>query len=158
MPLSPQFRSRRAPTGAAGSLMDHLAAADAFARLSGQAARLRHLQNQLEAALPAHLLPGTRVANLKRGKIIIHAASGAVAVKVRQLAARLAEIFSQSGQEVTSIEVRVQARSATLSGRARNAPKVLGRRSRLALASLAEGLDAASPLRRALDRLLKNAR
>jgi len=139
-------------------LKNHLAAADAFARLAEQAQRLRRLQSLLDAALPAYLLPGTRIANLKRGKLVIHAASGAVAVKIRQLAARLAESFSQSGQEVTSIEVRVQARPAALAGRGRSAPKALGNRSRLALASLAEGLDAASPLRRALDRLLKNAR
>ncbi len=136
--------------------MEQLAGADAFARLSGQARRLRQLQNLLEATLPAYLLPGTRVANLKRGKVVIHAASGAVAVKLRQLAPRLTESFNQQGQELTAIEVRVQARRAGLPARPERAPKAIGRRAQLALASLSEGLEEDSPLRRALGKLLAN--
>lgn len=140
-----------------GTLIDHLGSADAFARLSGQIDRLRHLQILLDAALPAYLLPGTHVANLKRGKVIIHTASGAVAVKLRQLAPRLAENFNQQGQEVTGIEVRVQARHSGQSGKRPPQPKAIGLRPKQALASLAAGLENDSPLKRALERLLKNA-
>jgi len=141
---------------ARGTVTDHLAAADAFARFAGQAERLRRLQHLLDAALPAYLLPGTRIANLKRGKVVIHAASGAVAVKLRQLAPRLAAGFNQQGQEVTGIEVRVQARPPGAGGARGRQPKMLGTRSKQALASLAAGLDEASPVRRALEKLLKN--
>jgi len=144
--------------GVQSSLMSHLAGAEAFVRLSDQAARLGQLQKQLDATLPAHLLPGTRVANLKRGKVIIHAASGAVAVKLRQLAPRLAESFNQLGPEITSVEVRVQAHRSGIFGQRRVAAKVLGSRSRLALASLAEGIPVESPLRRALDGLLERTK
>ncbi len=158
MPQTTRIPPRRIPAASRGSLLDHLASADAFVRLADQAARLRRLQNQLEGALPAHLLPGTRVANLKRGKVIIHTASGAVAVKLRHLAPRLAESFNQPGQEVTSIEVRVQAHRSGSVGRCWSVPRVLSDRSRQAIASLAEGLKAESPLRRALGRLLQNAK
>jgi len=137
--------------------MDHLATADAFARLSGLAERLRHLQALLETELPAYLLPGTRVANLKRGKLVIHAASGAVAVKLRQLAPRLAAGFVQQGQEVTGIEVRVQAHQLTANGFRKKTAKSLGFRPKQALTSLAAGLTDGSPIKRALERLLKSS-
>jgi hypothetical protein len=136
--------------------MDHLAAAGAFARLSGQAENLRQMQALLETALPAYLLPGTRVANLKRGKLVIHAASGAVAVKLRQLAPRLAAGFVQQGREVTAIEVRVQAGPRIMTSSRKTTPKVLGSRSKQALTSLASGLTEDSPIRQALARLLRS--
>ncbi len=136
--------------------MNHLAAADAFARLSEQANRLQRLQTLLESALPAYLLPGTHVANLKRGKVVIHTDSGAVAVKLRQLAPRLAEGFIQQGQEVTGIEVKVQARRRA-SANARTKPlKVIGIRPKQALTSLASGLEDDSPVKLALLKLLRN--
>ena len=137
--------------------MDHLAAADAYARLSGQAERLRCLQALLDAALPPHLAPGTRIANLKRGKVVIHADSGAVAVKLRQLAPRLTAGFIQQGQEVTGIEVRVQAGRHSMAGAKRKAGKTLGLRTKQALTSLAAGLTEDSPIQRALQKLLRNA-
>jgi hypothetical protein len=136
--------------------MNHLAAADAFARLSEQANRLQRLQTLLESALPAYLLPGTHVANLKRGKVIIHADSGAVAVKLRQLAPRLAEGFIQQGQEVTGIEVKVQARRRTAAGTRSGTPKLIGIRPKQALTSLASGLEDDSPVKLALLKLLRN--
>lgn len=157
MPPSPKPRSTfSARHGSRGSLKDHLAAASGFARLSEQASRLRRLQTLLDAALPAHLLPGTHIANLKHGKVVIHAASGAVAVKLRQLAPRLAEGFCQQGQEVTGIEVRVQAgRWQAPAGRTRQS-RTLGLQTKQSLTSLASGLDEDSPVRRALERLLRH--
>lgn len=158
--MTPRPKTRKtsgAFSSSRGSLMDHLAATDAFARLSDQANRLRRLQALLDAALPAYLLPGTRIANLKRGTLVIHADSGAVAVKLRQLAPRLATEFVQQGQEVTAIQVRVQARWATASKGGRKRQKPLGLRPKQALTSLAAGLEEDSPVKRALDRLLGNA-
>jgi hypothetical protein len=160
MSLKTTRTTARKPAGASsrkrGTLQDHLAAADAFARIAEQASRLQRLQVLLEAALPAYLLPGTRIANLKRGKVIIHADSGAVAVKLRQLAPRLAEGFIQQGQEVTGIEVHVQARRRPSAGARQPAPKMIGARPKLALASLASGLEEDSPVRRAIEKLLRN--
>lgn len=140
-----------------GTLIDHLGAAGAFGRLSVQADRLRQLQRLLDDMLPAGLLPGTHVANLKRGKVVIHAASGAVAVKLRQLSPRLAAGFNQQAHEVTGIEVRVQARRPISFGRPRRQPRTISPRTQLSLASLADGLGDDSPVRRALLKLLKNA-
>lgn len=137
--------------------MDHLGAADAYARLAMQAERLRRLQAMLDATLPAHLAPGTRIANLKRGKVIIHADSGAVAVKLRQLAPRLAAGFIQQGEEVTGIEVRVQASRPRMANAKRKVPKTLGLRTKQTLTSLAAGLTEGSPIQRALLKLLRNA-
>jgi len=110
----------------------------------------------LNDALPANLLPGTHIANLKRGKVVIHADSGAVAVKLRQLAPRLAEGFIQQGQEVTGIEVRVQARRRLAASTRLKPPKTIGPRPKQALTSLASGLEDDSPVKRALLKLLRN--
>lgn len=140
-----------------GLLKDHLAASSPFARLAGQAERLRHLQTLLESALPAHLALAARVANLKRGKVVIHADSGAVAVKLRQLGPRLAAGFVQQGQEVSGIEVKVQPtyRQPPKSGKSTH--KTLGMQAKRSLTSLIAGLAPESPVRGALERLLKNA-
>jgi hypothetical protein len=156
LPPRNRFKSYAIPSGR-GTLKDHLAVADEFARLSEQAERLRRLQNMLDAVLPAHLAPGTHIANLKRGKVVIHAASGAVAVKLRQMAPRLAEGFIQQGHEVTGIEVRVQGRSVQQSGNRKKTPAVLGKGAKQSLTSLHAGLDGDSPLSRALTKLLANA-
>lgn len=155
--MSPFPRNRSQQPSGRGTLKDHLAAAADFARLAEQAERLRRLQAILDTLLPVHLLPGTHVANLKRGKIVIHAASGAVAVKLRQLAPRLAEGFIQQGQEVTGIEVRVQARRGQSTVPRQKAPKVLGEKSKQALTSLSAGLAEDSPVAKALRKLLDNA-
>jgi len=150
LPVSPSSSQR-------SSLKDHLVASESFVRLADQADRLRQLQILLDAALPAHLAPGTRVANLKRGKVVIHADSGAVAVKLRQLAPRLAESLVQQGAEVSGIEVRVQPGRRCFSQPQEKRPKFLSVPSKRSLTSLAAGLPPDSPLRRALEGFLKNA-
>lgn len=138
-------------------MLDHLAAHEHYARLAAQAERLRQLQALLETALPAHLALGARVAQLKRGKIIVHADSGAIAVKLRQLAPRLTEFFVQQGAQLNGIEVRVQPRRPMKSVKPKKTPKILGIRAKRSLTSLAAGLPPASPLRQALARLLANS-
>ncbi len=137
--------------------MNHLAAAEAYVRLSEHANRLRQLQALLDVTLPAYLQPGTHIANLKRGKIIIHAGSGAVAVKLRQMAPTLAETFIQQGHEITGIEVKVQAWRLSQGGVRRKSAKQLGVNQKQVLTSLSSGLAEDSPLKLALDRLLRNS-
>jgi len=136
---------------------EHLAGSESFARLADQAQRLRRLQTLLEAMLPLHLARAARVANLKQGKVFIHADSGAVAVKLRQLAPRLAAGFVQQGQEVSGIEVRVQPVRRILLPSKKIQPKKLGPRAKRSLTSLSAGLPEDSPLKAALDRLLAAA-
>jgi hypothetical protein len=153
----PLGRTPRTLSSDRGSLISHLAATEAFARLSEQAHRLRHIQTLLETALPASLLPGTHVANIKQGKLIIHVASGAVAVKLRQMAPRLAASFLQQGQEVTGIEVKVQAHRRSVASPSTKPHKIIGSRPKEALRSLASGLGEDSPVKQALLKLLQNA-
>ncbi|WP_126444301.1 DciA family protein [Sulfuricystis multivorans] len=146
------------PARKRGSLTDHLADSDSFARLADQAERLRQLQALLDAMLPIHLATAARVANLKRGKVVIHADSGAVAVKLRQLGPRLAAGLNQQGQEVSGIEVRVQPGRRISLPQQKILPKELGIRPKQSLTSLAAGLPDGSPLKAALERLLATTR
>ncbi len=156
-PLPKTRKFFRASSSSRGTVMSHLAAAEAFVRLSEQANRLRQLQALLDVSLPAYLQPGTHVANFKRGKIIIHADSGAVAVKLRQMAPTLTETFTQQGNEVTGIEVKVQARRPSRGNTRQKSVKQLGFQQKQVLTSLSSGLTENSPLKLALDRLLRNS-
>lgn len=69
----------------ARSLQDHLSTAEGTAQFAAHAQRLLRLQRLLETALPPTLLGHARVANLRQGKLIIHAANSAVAAKLRQI-------------------------------------------------------------------------
>lgn len=111
----------------------------------------------LEAMLPIHLASAARIANLKRGKVIIHAGSGAVAVKLRQMAPRLTAGFVQQGQEVSGIEVRVQPGGRISLPSRKVSPRKLGVQAKRSLTSLAAGLPEDSPLRAAIARLIASA-
>lgn len=141
-----------------GSLTDHLAGNETFTRLADHAERLRRLQTLLEAVLPINLAPAAHVANLKRGKVIIHADSGAVAVKLRQLAPRLTAGLVQQGLEVSGIEVRVQPSGRISPPQRKIHPQKLGIQAKRSLTSLVSGLPDGSPLKAALERLLRSAR
>lgn len=108
--------------------------------------------------LPISLAPAARVANLKRGKVVIHADSGAVAVKLRQLGPRLAAGFAQRGHEISGIEVRVQPGGRISPPKTKIPPKKLSLRAKRSLTSLAFGLPGDSPLKAAIERLLRSAR
>ena len=159
LPKTREFTRKftRASSSSRGTVMNHLAAAEAYVRLSEQANRLRQLQALLDVSLPAYLQPGTHIANLKRGKIIIHADSGAVAVKLRQMVPTLVEAFAHEGHEVTGIDVRVQARRLLRGNIRPKSPKQLGFQQKQVLTSLSSGLTDGSPLKLALDRLLRNS-
>lgn len=154
--LSNTRKPNRASPFRRGTVMNHLAAAEAYVRLSEQANRLRQLQTLLDTSLPAYLQPGTHIANLKRGKIIIHAASGAVAVKLRQMAPTLVETFVCEGHEVTGIDVKVQARRLFSGGLRKKTAQKLSIPQKQVLTSLTSGLAEGSKLKLALERLLRN--
>ena len=138
------------------SLQEHLASGDSMARLAAHAQRLLQFQRLLEAALPVALRPYARVANFRLGKLLIHAENGAVAAKIRQFGPRLANDLSNKVVKVTQIEVRVQARNRPSSAFSRDRPSLPGSKQKQGLTSLAHDLPQDSPLKGALERLLRS--
>jgi len=125
-----------------------------LARLTGHAAILLRLQDRLAATLPEPLRPAVRVANLKDGRLLLHADNGAVATRLRQQAPTLVSALRLQGGEVTGIEVRVQPRNPPSTPPAATPAMPPGAQARQALATLADRLEPPSPLRKALQRLL----
>lgn len=141
----------------ARSLEDCLKADGGLARLAGHAARLLRLQRVFESAVPRPMARSARVANLKLGKLIIHADNGGVAAKLRQITPTLVDVFHNEAVEVTGIEVKVQPRHDKRAESAGISHGPLGDHAKQGLTSLAERLPADSPLRDALQRLVKTA-
>src|SRR6266568_4503431 len=81
---------------------------DGIASLMQQAKRLIELRGILFAVLPPSLARWCSIANHKQGKVVIFAASSAVAAKLKLMRPTLVEQLSQRGVEVTGLEVRVQ--------------------------------------------------
>jgi len=79
-----------------------------------QARRLIELRRILATILPESLARWSSIANVKQGRVIIFAANGAVAAKLRLLSPTLLEQLSKRGTEVTGLEVRVQPSPPTL--------------------------------------------
>lgn len=123
------------------------------ARLTAHAGRLLQLQRQLELALPRQLAKVVRVANYRLGKVIVHAANGAVAAKVRQIVPGLVETYRQNGTEVNEIDVKVQPIQPIHAKPTEEAHKPLGAKAKQGLTSFAQKLPADTPLRLALERL-----
>lgn len=141
----------------ARSLDDCLKAEGGLARLTGHAARLLRLQRLFESAAPPPLARGARVANLKLGKLVIHAESSAVAAKLRQIVPTLLDVFHNESAEITGIEIAVQPRANKPSPSSAVDHDPLGDHAKQGLTSLAERLPEDSPLRQALRHLVKNA-
>jgi hypothetical protein len=142
------YRKRGQPR----SLEDCLLADAGLARLSSHAKRLLGLQRAFEAATP--LSRQARVANLKSGKVVIHAGNGAVAAKLRQIEPRLAAVFRSEVAEVNGIDIRVQPETARLPAMRRELRATIGSKQKQALTSLASSLPEGSALKAALGRLV----
>jgi hypothetical protein len=137
------------------SIENYLAADDGAGKLMAHARLLTRLAKVFAEVAPTHLGKLGCVANYRSGLIIIHAANGAVAAKLRQLAPSLANEFCVRGYECTGVTVKVQApeiqRQSTTS-----AVRPLGAGARRELAGLRERLPPC-PLREALGVLLERA-
>lgn len=147
------MRPKRAP---ARSLDACLKADSGLARLSAHANRLMRLQRLFEAATP--LARQSRIANLKLGKVVIHAANGAVAAKLRQMEPRLAAVFRCEAAEVTGIEIRVQPGGGQRPAVRPAISAAIGSQQKQALTSLANDLPEGSELKAALERLVNRSR
>lgn len=140
----------------ARSLQDHLSTAEGTAQFAAHAQRLLRLQRLLETALPPTLRSHARVANLRQGKLIIHAANSAVAAKLRQFGPRFTELFYKDGAQISEIDVRVQAKPPAV---ARERPKPIDLPSeerKQALTQLADTLPEDSALKASLRGLLQS--
>ncbi len=144
---------------AARSLDAYLNSADSLARFSAHAGRLVKLQRVFEQIAPSYLAASSRVANFKSGKVVIHADSGAVAAKLRQMLPSLVDEFSLKGAEVTEILVKVQPSHAAAQHKGRGNPSPsVGVSAKGDLQRLADELPEDSPLKEALERLVKHSR
>lgn len=143
---------------AARNIADFLDTDSNLARLSAHAGRLLKLQRIFERAAPATLAQHGRVANMKLGKVIIHATNSAVAAKIRQLTPRLTESFRQSGVDVNEIQVKVQPGTVTNAAPKQGSPADIGLETKQGLTLLAQSLPQESPLRAALERFAERAR
>ncbi len=138
----------------ARSLEKCLIADSAIERLAQHAERLARLQRIVEAVIPFALARSCRVANYKRGVVVIHAENSAVAAKLRQLAVTLRTALLTSGSDITEVVLKVQPRTATSTARPAPQPKALSARAEQALTTLARTIPAESPLGVSLRRLL----
>ena len=86
---------------------------EGIAPLMPQARRLIELRRILATVLPQSLARRSSIANIKQGKVIVFAANGAVAAKLRLMSPALLEQLSKRGIEVTGLEVRVQPPAPT---------------------------------------------
>ena len=99
----------QAPKSSRG-LDAYLRSAKDWSRLAAHADRLLALQQIYVEIAPPYLAQASQVANFKSGKVVIHAANGAVAAKLNQLGASLRDDFFKRGADVTEVAVRVQVR------------------------------------------------
>src|SRR5436309_2208188 len=81
---------------------------DGIAPLMPQARRLIELREILAGVLPESLARCCSIANYKQGKVVIFAANGATAAKLKLMLPTLSEQLSKRGIEVTGLEVCVQ--------------------------------------------------
>ena len=137
------------------SLENYLEAADGAGKVMAHARLLVKLTHVYQEIAPTHLGQASSLANYKSGIIVIHAVSGAVAAKLRQLAPTLAEGFSKRGIECNGVQVKVQARKINTQSRASTLKPLSSRASRT-LESLRDSLPD-SPLRAALETLLTHS-
>lgn len=142
----------------ARSLDAYLDSADDLARLAAHAERLVKLQRVFHEIAPDYLAESSHVANYKSGKIIIHADSGAVAVKLRQMLPSLADEFIKKGTEVTEIQVKVQPSHVAPQHKSFRVAPPVGTKAKAGLSRLAGELPEGSELKEAVERLVKRSR
>ena len=136
-------------------LENYLEATDGAGKVLAHARLLIKLANLYQKIAPAHLSQASTLANYKSGIIVIHATSGAVAAKLRQLAPSLADGFSKKGIECNGVQVKVQAPEINTQSMT-STQKPLSIKTEQSLCELRDHLPQ-SPLRSALENLLARA-
>ena len=136
-------------------LENYLEATDGAGKVLAHARLLIKLANLYQKIAPAHLSQASTLANYKSRIIVIHATSGAVAAKLRQLAPSLADGFSKKGIECNGVQVKVQAPEINTQSMT-STQKPLSIKTEQSLCELRDHLPQ-SPLRNALENLLARA-
>ncbi|WP_153111907.1 DciA family protein [Propionivibrio limicola] len=138
------------------TLDDYLDTPDGATKVIAHARLLMKLAHLYQQLAPAHLAQSSSLANYKSGTIVIHANSGAVAAKLRQLAPTLTAGFIKKGIECNGVQVKVHT---ALTDRPLDTCtlKPLSAATSRTLDSLRETLPGDSPLRTALAHLLDRA-
>ena len=90
----------------------YLAAGGDFQPIMEKARELDALSKLLDGFLPPELAPLARVSNFKEGKLVIHAANGPAAAKLKLLSESLGIYISKQRSQVNSVSVRVQPAAA----------------------------------------------
>ena len=137
------------------SLENYLEATDGAGKVLAHARLLIKLANLYHKIAPAHLSQASTLANYKSGIIVIHATTGAVAAKLRQLAPSLSDGFSKRGIECNGVQVKVQAPEINTQSMT-STQKPLSIKTEQGLCELRDQLPQ-SPLRSALEKLLARA-
>ncbi len=137
------------------SLENYLEATDGAGKVLAHARLLIKLANLYQKIAPAHLSQASTLANYKSGIIVIHATTGAVAAKLRQLAPSLSDGFSKRGIECNGVQVKVQAPEINTQSMT-STQKPLSIKTEQGLCELRDQLPQ-SPLRSALEKLLARA-
>jgi hypothetical protein len=91
------------------TLEDYLDSPDGAGKVLAHARELHRLARLYREIAPAYLSAASRLVNYKSGTVIIHAANGAAAVKLRQLAPTLVAGFSRRGIECSGVDVKARA-------------------------------------------------
>lgn len=135
-----------------GRLLDSDAAA---AKVMAHARLILRLSRRFQEIAPGNLSQAAHVANVKSGKVIIHADHGAVAAKLRQLGPRLCAGLSLQGCECNGIEVKVQPSNFPLRSSSSH-HKPLSSQALSSLSGAAAGLPEGT-LKQALEELVARA-
>lgn len=127
-------------------------------RLSSQAELIARARRVYDQFVPAALNPLSAVMNVKSGKMLLRADSGAVAVRLRQLAPSLISRLQMEGLDVRDVIVQTQPGLEPCSAAKRGVgSRVVSAGSQQDLRRLAHTLPEGDPLRRSLERLLARA-
>ena len=137
------------------TLEDFLETADGAGNVLAHARLLLRLTHLYQEIAPAHLRQASKIANYKSGIIVIHATSGAIATKLRQLATTLADGFSRRGVECSGVQIKVQATEIATQSRS-STQRPLSKGSNQTLEALRDSLPD-SPLRVAVDTLIQRS-
>jgi len=141
----------------AAPLQRYLEHGDTLARLQDHAGRLLRAQSILVSLLPPPLGEHCAVANLKQGTLVVFAANGATAARVRQLVPTLLGGFAAAGVPLREIKLKVRIDQGAAQAAPRT-PRVLTDAARVSLEALAASLPTDAPLRSSIDRLLERSR
>ena len=139
------------------SLKYYLEAADGAGKLMAHAHLLIRLRHAYQEIAPTYLQQASMLANYKNVAsdkiVVIHAHSGTIAAKLRQIAPRLAEGFCQRGFECNEVRIKVQVPKTPFE-RTLPRQKPLSANTYGVLAQLRECLPENSALQHSLSHLL----